>query len=413
MAPHRFQRSSSHRSTPLPEGRYSIPGTLPPTFGVHELFDWSSTVKSPLPSSARSVSAGFSTFQRYWQKAKPSSSVAAWVKDQEGLSTSGPNRSSPGISSIATSPNEQSQFAPRQSPTPAKRSRAPPQLPTPSPSPLKLEPKGHLPKVSNPSDSSKNSSQSSAPSSVPHSSPARTAPGVGNNRGRRSVGTVGYDHSASVVQEGVSNAKESSDPEIGYSDEESFDEGDFEGDESEENSELESEDQSEEESEVESELNGEDGRMRASRYINCEAREASRDTKINKSRPSDNASGVDNRWTGGTQGAMQFRRRPNSTEAMAPGKWSFSNAGVERQPLKDREVGDVHFSPVYPDTSGNVGEEYWVVVRDPKRQWVRCVEGQAHPVHEGYVLRPRTGTKPLQWIRAQSLRTNKWRERSK
>ncbi|KAG8730891.1 hypothetical protein FRC10_002293 [Ceratobasidium sp. 414] len=53
-----------------------------------------------------------------------------------------------------------------------------------------------------------------------------------------------------------------------------MDEGAFEEDDSEENSELGSEDQSGDESEVESELS-ENGRMRASRYIDYEAQEAS------------------------------------------------------------------------------------------------------------------------------------------
>ncbi|KAG9078690.1 hypothetical protein FS749_009248 [Ceratobasidium sp. UAMH 11750] len=72
------------RTTPLPQGQYAVPSALPPTFGVHELFDWSPK-KCLSAASARSVSAGFSTFQRHWQKAKSSPSVAAWVKEQEDL----------------------------------------------------------------------------------------------------------------------------------------------------------------------------------------------------------------------------------------------------------------------------------------------------------------------------------------
>ncbi|KAG9078691.1 hypothetical protein FS749_009249 [Ceratobasidium sp. UAMH 11750] len=170
---------------------------------------------------------------------------------------------------------------------------------------------------------------------------------------------------------------------------------------------LESEDQSDDESEVESELNG-DGRMRASRYVEYEAREV-RDTKQNKSRPGDHTYGVGDRWVGGAQGLMVFRKRPNKAEEMEPAKWSFSNDGAMRQPLKDRKIGDIHFSPVY---SGGIGEEYWVLVDHPKRRWAQCAGGQAHPVLPGYVLRPRSGVKPPQWIRAQSLRANRWRGRS-
>ncbi|KAG8717596.1 hypothetical protein FRC08_007121 [Ceratobasidium sp. 394] len=300
MAPHRFARSSLSRPTPLPEGRYAIPSTLPPTFGVHELFDWSSTIKASSSSSIRSASAGFSTFQRHWQKAKPSSSVTAWVQEQEDLVASradtpsydtpsimtGPSdrlpfSSTPGSErppSIFTSASERPEFAPvRQSPTPTKRSRVPSQLPTPNPSPLKLESGYPAPGVRTPVAPSIVSSTPSSKISSQPSAPSPVAPRTATRR--------------SIRREKASDVIETSDTETIYSDGEDSDEDAFEEGEGE----LCSEDQSEEESEVESELNG-DGRMRASRYIDDEARE-SRDTNRNKTRPRDNTNGVGVRWT--------------------------------------------------------------------------------------------------------------------
>ncbi|KAG8791824.1 hypothetical protein FRC12_008062 [Ceratobasidium sp. 428] len=142
-----------------------------------------------------------------------------------------------------------------------------------------------------------------------------------------------------------------------------------------------SEDKSDEESEVESELSG-NVRMRASRYIDCEAREG-RETKQKTAKAKDKIYSVGDRWLGGAQGPMIFRRRPNKTEITAPATWSFSNDSAAWQLLKDREIGDIHFSPAY---SGEARDYYWVVVDHSKRQWAKCSEAQAHPTLPGYVL---------------------------
>lgn len=106
---------------------------------------------------------------------------------------------------------------------------------------------------------------------------------------------------------------------------------------------------------------------------------------------------------------MPFRKRPNG-EILVPATWTFSKDGVERQSLKGREIGDVHFAPGY---SGGMEFDYWVLVDRPKVRWAMCEEGQGHPVLEGYVLKTVEGNKPPQWIRAQSLRANRAQRRSR
>ncbi|KAG9073936.1 hypothetical protein FS749_014550 [Ceratobasidium sp. UAMH 11750] len=161
----------------------------------------------------------------------------------------------------------------------------------------------------------------------------------------------------------------------------------------------------ESESDEESELGG-SGRMRASRYLDCYAEEA-RSTKPNTQFQRAAVEGED-RWMGPKDGLLSFRKRLNTQEVLPQGKWTFSNKAISKQPLKDREVGDIHFSLRY---AGGTEDFYWVCVDDPKRRWARCVEGQAHPRAPGYVLRARDGTKPPQWILAQSLQANKSRGR--
>ncbi|QRV74467.1 hypothetical protein RhiJN_02481 [Ceratobasidium sp. AG-Ba] len=113
-------------------------------------------------------------------------------------------------------------------------------------------------------------------------------------------------------------------------------------------------------------------------------------------------------WKGSSQGPLAFRKRPGRTDSVTPGRWSYSSDGVERQSLKNREVGDLHFSPGF---SGGEEHEYWVVIGDGPKRWVSCVEGQRHPTMDGYVLRSREDTKPPAWVRAQTFRANKCQKR--
>ncbi|KAG8775438.1 hypothetical protein FRC12_001491 [Ceratobasidium sp. 428] len=121
-----------------------------------------------------------------------------------------------------------------------------------------------------------------------------------------------------------------------------------------------------------------------------------------------NTENQEEEWTRVSQGVLSFRKRPGSTESIAPRKWSFSGDGATRQPTKDRAVGDIHFSPGF---SGGPKCDYWVLHGSPKTRWVSCKEGHPHPVLVGYVLGSREGNKPPRWIRAQSLRANKCRGR--
>ncbi|KAG8717724.1 hypothetical protein FRC09_013831 [Ceratobasidium sp. 395] len=105
---------ASHRSNPLPKGRYSIPQGLPPAYGVYELFDWSSTKNATSPSPGSS-SASNSTFQRHFQKRKAESPpMQSWLNKQEF-------HNSPDIDSfsISTSSQKPLLFAPTRLPIPA------------------------------------------------------------------------------------------------------------------------------------------------------------------------------------------------------------------------------------------------------------------------------------------------------
>ncbi|KAG8701060.1 hypothetical protein FRC08_004305 [Ceratobasidium sp. 394] len=380
MPADRVLRSPSNRSTPLPKGRYTIPGSLPPAFGVSELFDWSTARTSTSTVASRSPSVGHSTFKRHSQKQTPSS-VRARAKAQGSHS---PSNDCSHIFGIATTANEQPLFAPTRydSPTPTKRgsSQVPLQLPSPILSPLKAQPKLRptttaSEKVAPQSSTRRITSPSMSPAPVPRPSAARYRQDIHEESG---------------------DVSETSDVEVLSDDGEEPDEEISEEDESE----------NESKSEAKSESNG-SGRMRASKYIDRYAEEA-RSSRPNNSQVQRAAVEEVDRWMGPTRGLLQFRKRPNSQGVMPPGKWSFSNNGVSKQPLKDREVGDIHFSSPY---SGETEEYYWVCVDYPKRKWAQCVEGQAHPSIQGYVLRLHDGTKPPQWILAQSLRANRSRGR--
>ncbi|KAG8778751.1 hypothetical protein FRC12_024836 [Ceratobasidium sp. 428] len=67
-------------------------------------------------------------------------------------------------------------------------------------------------------------------------------------------------------------------------------------------------------------------------------------------------------WTGALQGTLLIRKRGNTGDAAPPGKWSFSGDGAARQPVKDRAVGDIHFSPSFSGSEC----DYWVLHGSPK-----------------------------------------------
>ncbi|KAG8696809.1 hypothetical protein FRC09_008247, partial [Ceratobasidium sp. 395] len=417
MPPLRVPRTTaSVRSTPLPRGRYAIASALPPTFGVHELFDWSLNRSSS--SSTRSVSA------------KPSPSVTAWVKDQEGLSlplsrqdtfsdvisitttpmeksvfVPAPNSEETLFASAPierplfapTTPSSQMAFTPMRSSTPIKRKPAQVQPQHRIAQSSLLEPRHLSPSsVSNLSSApghthSKNllpaDTSEIAPSSIRTHSSRPTAPvhKIGSHSQQRPTSGVSHEHHHEQTRyQAIAGISESVDNDTTSSDEESMSEASLKDQGFDSETEIggygkvHSESQSDEESEVKSELSGQ-VRMPVSRYIDYEAREA-RETKPKHTRVDESIYSVGDQWRGGAQGTMSFRRRPNAAGEIAPGKWSFSNDGAARQTLKGREVGDIHFSPAF---SGESGDEYWVVFDHPKRRWAHCSEGQPHPTLPG------------------------------
>ncbi|KAG8679773.1 hypothetical protein FRC09_018737, partial [Ceratobasidium sp. 395] len=389
---------------------------------------------------------------------KPSPSVTAWVKEQESLSlplsrqdmfsdvisiattpvkksvfVSAPNSeqtlfaSAPVERPLFTpaTPSLQSEFTPMRSSTPIKRKAAQvqPQRRTAKPSILEsrylspstasnlsITPDHTYSKSLLPVDTSDLAPLSSCTRS---SGSTASVHRIGSNGRQRPANGASHEHHYERTRYQESSAiNESVDIGPTSSDEEDMDaalhkkQGFDNESEIEDYDEVNSESQSDEESEAASELSGK-FRVPASRYIDCEAREA-RETKPKHVQADESLYSVGDQWRGGTQGTMSFRRRPNTAGEIVPGKWSFSNDGAARQPLKGREVGDIHFSPAF---SGESGDDYWVVVDYPKHRWAHCSEGQPHPTLPGYVLRPRMGTKAPQWIRTQSLRANKWRGR--
>ncbi|KAG8717499.1 hypothetical protein FRC09_014163, partial [Ceratobasidium sp. 395] len=289
---------ASHRSTPLPKGRYSIPQGLPPAYGVSELFDWSSTKNTTSPSPMSS-SVSNSTFQRHFQKRRAESlSVQSWVDKQE------PHGSGDIDSlSILASSKRPLLFEPTRCSTPSKRgsSQVPLQLLSPSPSPLKSKPKlKPAPRILESytqQDSTRRNSLPIATSSAPRHS-ARHANRSFDER---------YAEDSEVEVLGDPDEEATNYLPNGHD----YEDG---------------------ESDAESEFNAalsESGRMRDSQYLDCSAeekRETSHPTLLGESK-----------WTGSTQGVLSFRKRPNSQDIPASGRWTFSNDGIGRQPIKDRE----------------------------------------------------------------------------
>ncbi|KAG8685508.1 hypothetical protein FRC09_014698, partial [Ceratobasidium sp. 395] len=289
---------ASHRSNPLPKGRYSIPQGLPPAYGVYELFDWSPTKNTASPTPASS-SAGHSTFQRYLQKRRAESpSMQSWVDKQEPHDNANIDSLS-----ISTSSKRPLLFAPTRCSTPAKRgsSQVPLQLLSPSPSPLKSKPKlKPTPRISESytqQDSTRRNSLPIATSSIPRH--------LARHADRSFDERYAEDSEVEVLGDPDGEATSFLHDVHNYQDDES---------------------------DVESEFNvppSDRGRMRDSRYLDCSAeekRETSHPTLLG-----------DSKWTGPTQGVLSFRKRPNSQDVPASGRWTFSNDGIGRQSIKDRE----------------------------------------------------------------------------
>ncbi|KAG8711582.1 hypothetical protein FRC08_015718 [Ceratobasidium sp. 394] len=143
MPAERTVKCHSSRPSPLPKGRYAIPSSLPPPFGIDTLFDWSTSHQSNYSGSVRSNRTDRGALHRCPQRGKTSPSVRSWVEKQHSPST-GKRALSEVASTISISTGTGSQrplFVP-DSPTltdaeTLSSNAASTHLPTPAPSPVR------------------------------------------------------------------------------------------------------------------------------------------------------------------------------------------------------------------------------------------------------------------------------------
>ncbi|EUC67073.1 hypothetical protein RSOL_522580 [Rhizoctonia solani AG-3 Rhs1AP] len=172
-------------------------------------------------------------------------------------------------------------------------------------------------------------------------------------------------------------------------------------------------DDSEEEYESEGSNGSKRPRVQSNRFIDDSARESK--PKKKKAR---NATTValedEGRWIGKDRGAVKIRKLASNV----PCTWTYSGDGVSRQPLSNRNIADIHFSPGW---SGTKGYNYWICVFSqplsangstpaPTLRWSEVAEGQPHPVLKGYVLKPASRDCPPCWVKAQSYRAHNHRK---
>ncbi|KAG9076944.1 hypothetical protein FRC06_009200 [Ceratobasidium sp. 370] len=345
MPAQHINSSPSACTTPLPKGHYTVPNALPPAFGVDERFDWS-LLRTPVSSSSRSSSTGHSTFRRFQHKT--SRSVRSWVEDQQscvGTKDYAPSDILSISSTTTKSPPTQPLFAPSRSPTPAKPGSSQVSLqlrstPLSTPSPLFAPPTPPAPSTPPglPAPSSSPEHRSRPQPAGPSSRQVTSRP-----KGPSPSGYLTHQSNAhpkpsdnrSDVQGQESNDNLDEDFEAVYSDASEGQDGGY---------------GSGEESKPESELS-DSGRMRTPMHVSIlrEVRKEPRSGEASaqaQSRTSPNTT----EWSGGQQGVLHFRKRPNSQELIMSGKWTFSRDGVSRQPLMDRRVGNIHFSPGFSGT---------------------------------------------------------------
>ncbi|QRV96138.1 hypothetical protein RhiJN_24156 [Ceratobasidium sp. AG-Ba] len=465
MPVERVVTSPSVRASPLRKGHYVIPSSLPPPFGVNELYDWSTPRSSSCFGSARSSRSATTepkAFQRYYHRNITSPSVRGWVEKQRSPAAQKRKFTQEKTSILDFSDNTTSErplfmpSSPSSSAGEATRTSASPTTPT-TPSTRNLEEFQLVRQTARPQTNKIQThtkaevrsrtvkkagsnevldGQGGSANTEDKQNFNRKAKGVEGGKGKqiamgRAGGIQKETQWLSDQDEGEDNEMEegwgSEDDEAPVEEmrtgEEYGDRRLDEGMSEEEGSEDEGADGNEVVSDGESELSDR-GRMRDPVIEELEAAVKRYDrariaSGKNKKKGADlvdkfassneKTKSLDEKWSGPSQGLISFRKRPSDQESIAPGKWSYATDGVARQNLKDREVGDLHFSPAVG--SDGSGFEYWVVVDSPKRRWATCIEGQGHPKLPGYVLRPREGNKGPGGIRAQSLRANKCRTR--
>ncbi|KAG8695906.1 hypothetical protein FRC09_008859, partial [Ceratobasidium sp. 395] len=446
-----------HRSSPLPKAHYTIPKRLPSPFGVNELFDWSSSRAPAHSGSSRSTSTERAALRRHYQcHSKPA--VQNWVNNQKEHLTSSRKPELPtvpdvvSISSSSTRPLFAPSSSPPCSPVPIvqETSTIIQSLPTPVTSPT--HPTRKLPSTTAPLtvDLSKKIASSVHHEKPRFGSPLPSSLRKSNNTRRNDLDVNKKDGSQRQAELSEANGrvgdKGKGKAEMGGQGDkdeqyqgDSEDEGEsvyesmvgskaYDKDQrnSEELSVTEQEveetvqNESESESEQETETSEDETefvrevKSRAPVYLDLAAKAESFKTKAPSAhQPKSNQSpkkpeGTEEAgWTGALQGTLLIRKRGDGGEVAPPGKWSFSGDGAARQPVKDRAVGDIHFSPSFAGSEC----DYWVLHGSPKYRWIACKEGHPHPLVEGYVLGGRKGAKAPRWIKAQSLRADKCRVR--
>ncbi|KAG8787292.1 hypothetical protein FRC12_015719 [Ceratobasidium sp. 428] len=416
-----------HRPSPLPKSHYTIPKRLPSPFGVNELFDWSSsrplahanssqsTSRSPVPDVISISSSG--TRPLFTPSSSPPYTAPAIGREGSIVLQSLPTP--------ATSPTRSTRKLP---PTALPQVIKPPlenpvllahhekrRLESPSPVPLR--------KI--------NSAEQNGTDSGRKAKLIKEGEGVKVDKGKAKMEEQGDENGTKKgIREDQDPGENEDDQSVyesmvggsgyggGYGESERDCEESSETEEEIEEPKVQDEGESEQEADESSEEETEaasSGKQHAPVYLDLAAKVESFKTKgpsahepkPNQSQKKTESTEEETGWTGPLQGTLAIRKSGNSGESVAPGKWSFSGDGAARQPVKDRAVGDIHFSPSFSGSEC----DYWVLHGSPKPRWVSCKEGHSHPLVAGYVLGARKGTKAPRWIKAQSLRANKCRGR--
>lgn len=447
----------SHRSSPLSHTETVIPASLPPAFGITELYDWSTPLVNPGSSFGASSSGG--------------SSVKCWAYEQQALwSSAGQNTNKQLFPTellsapLPESESSKSVVSSVHSTRPIKKSLAPElQLPTPQASPTRMtaklrvsrKPQAVVDITSDPGDSSIDSvcpqkrgfdESESEPErrsrgsrdrkrrlilSEPDDTPEERVPESSSSTNPRistpvqelsgalrieprtepSIAPGGtLDQELGVVSGVESSVGSSKASAASNSVEDTTDGSSAERDSASDSDASESsavdEDELEEEEEEE-----EVTYSRRSIYIDDAAEEVRAKGIKSKEKPvaTARASIGDDRWEGGDKGPIKFRKDPKGENVGSkPGTWTYAGDGIKRHPADQRAVGDIHFSPGY---SGSEGCDYWICVDDGGLKWRRCAEGQPHPTLRNYVLKPRDKKLPPCWVLVQSYRAHNSRKR--
>ncbi|KAG8763202.1 hypothetical protein FRC11_005468 [Ceratobasidium sp. 423] len=116
--------------------------------------------------------------------------------------------------------------------------------------------------------------------------------------------------------------------------------------------------------------------------------------------PSDESSGEQvskgpEKWTGATQGRLNLTPKPYNFDNGSSPLWTYSPDGVTRQSPSHRAVGDIHFSP---NLGAGPAFHYWVQVGTVDGGcWELYNAGRQHPLYAGYVLTGRKGKYAPGW----------------